>query len=185
MWKLLLLLSATLGSIQDCSKAGSILQLTKLDLVPASPVVGQPVIMTVQFNNPGPDIISGTATTAIKYSFIPLAPTVEELCVNTPCPITTGFNDRSTNSTWPDITGNLETTITWKGKDGSELLCIKVSIKKNRFRLRGKNSSGLTLFKDNGTGHCSSDDFLGKEIVVYRQWHKSKRTNSSKTPEDL
>ena len=185
MWKLLLLINAALGSIQDCSKVGSILQLTKLDLVPASPIVGKPVVMTVQFNNPGPDITSGTATTAIKYSFIPLAPSVEQLCVATPCPLTTGFNDRSTNSTWPDVTGNLETTITWKGADGSELLCIKVSIKKNRFRLRGKNSSGLIFFKDNGTGICPLDDFLGKEMVVYRQWRKSKRTNSSKTPEDL
>ena len=184
MWKLLFL-STALGSIQDCSNGASLLKLTTLDLIPAVPIIGQPVVMTVQFNNPGPAITSGTATTAIKYSFIPLTPTVEDLCVATPCPLTTGFNDRSTNSTWPDITGNLETTITWKGTDGSELLCIKVSIKKNRFRLRGKNISDLTFFKDNGTGSCPATDFLGKELVVYRQWHKSKRTNSSKTPEDL
>jgi hypothetical protein len=185
MIKLFLFLCTALGSIQDCSKGGSVLKLTTLDLVPAVPVIGQPVVMTVQFNNPGKVITSGTATTAIKYSFIPIAPTVEDLCVATPCPLTIGFNDRSTNSTWPDVKGNLETTITWKGSDGSELLCIKVSIKKNKFRLRGKNSSGLTLFKDNGTGICPLDSILGKELVVYRQWSKSKRTNSSKTPEDL
>jgi len=185
MLKLFLLLCTALGSIEDCSKGGSVLQLTALDLIPAVPVIGDPVIMKVQFNNPGPVITSGTVTTAIKYSFIPITPTVEELCINTPCPIVSGFNDRSTNSTWPDITGNLESTITWKGDNGSELLCIKVSIKKNRFRLRGKNMSGIKPFKDNGTGICPLDDFLGKEMVVYRQWSKSKRTNSSRTPEEL
>jgi hypothetical protein len=141
--------------------------------------------MTVQFNNPGPDITSGTATNSIVYNFIKLQPTVEDLCVNTPCPLVTGFNDRSTNSTWPAVKGIIDSTITWNGVDGSQLLCIKVSVKTANSRLRGKNSSGLKFFKDNGRGYCAVDDFLGKELVIYRQWCKSKRTNSSRTPEEL
>ena len=87
------------GSIQDCNTS-SILQLTKLDLVPASPSPGQPLAMTVQFNNPGSVITSGTVTTTLTYNFIPFAPTTEALCTNTACPLVTGFNDRSTANPW-------------------------------------------------------------------------------------
>ena len=185
MLKLFLLLCTALGSIQDCSKGESLLQITALDLVPAVPIVGQHVVMTLQFNNPELAITSGTATNSVVYNFIKLQPIVEDLCVNTPCPLVTGFNDRSTNSTWPAVKGNIDSTITWKGLDGSQLLCIKVSVKTAISRLRGKNISGISLFKDNGRGNCPIEDFLGKEMVLYRQWSKTKRTNSSRTPEEL
>ena len=205
MWKLLILslFTTSLGSIEDCSKGTSILKLTALDLIPAMPVINEPVVMTVQFNNPGADITTGKVTTAINYNFLPLSPTVEDICANTQCPIVSGFNDRSTNSTWPDVKGTIISTITWNTLDGSVLLCIKVSVKTARDNLRGKtNSSGIILFKDNGIGYCPIVSFLGKEISIYRKWpiYKSKKAvdminktsvlklnaqNSSRTPEDL
>jgi len=188
MWKLLVLslFASSLGNIQDCSNGLSILKLTSLSLEPVLPIVNEPVIMTVQFENPGQDIINGTVTTAITYNFLPLSPLVEDLCINTVCPITPGFNDRSTNSTWPDAKGTLVSTIKWTAFDGSQLLCIKVSLKSVRTKLRGtSNISGISFFKDNGTGFCPLQDFLGKKIVIYRQWNKLKRRNPSRNPEDL
>lgn len=188
MWKLLALslFANSLGSIQDCSNGLSTLKLTSLSLEPVLPIVNEPVIMTVQFNNPGSDIINGTVNTAITYNFLPLKPSLEDLCTNTVCPITSGFNDRSTNSTWPNIKGSIVSTITWTAFDGSQLLCIKISLKTVRTKLRGNyNISGISLFKDNGRGFCPLQDFLGKNIVIYRQWNKLKRRNPSRNPEDL
>jgi len=177
---------ASYANIDDCSKGASVFKLTALSLEPPVPVAGKPIVMTVQFNNPGADVISGTATNNIVYNFLPLTPTVEDLCVNTPCPLVNGFNDRSTNSTWPAVKGTITSTITWTDLDGTQLLCIKVSVKTARSNLRGVvNRSDIRLFEDNGVGHCPATGFLGKELVVYHQWSKSKRTNSSRTPEEL
>ena len=181
-----LLFAFSYAAIEDCSKGKSLLQLTALDLIPSLPVVGEPVAMIVQFNNPGYDIINGTVTSALTYNFLPLQPTVEDLCVNTPCPITNGFNDRSTNSTWPDVKGTIVSTITWTAFDSTQLLCIKVTLKTAQSKLRGNtNNSGIVLFKDNGMGICPPIDVLGKKVVIYHQWNKSKRTKSSRNPEDL
>jgi hypothetical protein len=130
MWKLFLFLTSSLATIQDCSKTNSLLKITALDLIPANPIVNEPVVMVLQFNNPGPDVVAGKATTAINYNFIQIAPIVEDLCVSTPCPLTVGFNDRSTNSTWPDsLKGTVTSKIVWTSVDQQVLLCIQISLK--------------------------------------------------------
>ena len=147
--------STTFGIIQDCN-ISSVFQLTKLDLVPASPTPGGPLTMTVQFNNPGSIINDGTVTTSLTYNFIPFSPTTEALCSNTACPIVYGFNDRSTTNPWPsDVTGSISSTIKWD-LDGNNLLCIKLSVKTSN-SLRGNTTvipgqlDLLNVFRGNGT----------------------------------
>ena len=175
MWKLLAYFGLVLGSIQDCGK-NSQFQLTGLDLVPSAPKAGEAVFMTVQFNNPGSEVNDGSVTTSVTYNFLPLTPTVEPLCINTQCPLINGFNDRSTNSTWPTgVSGTIVSTIVWTDAGGSELLCIKLSVKCGSVGLRGnKVFPGISF---------SRGETICKHLVVYRQWVKTKRTNSSKTPE--
>jgi hypothetical protein len=178
MWKLLTYFGLVLGSIQDCGK-NSQFQLTSLDFVPAAPKAGESIFMTVQFNNPGTEVSDGSVTTSVTYNFLPLTPTVEPLCVNTQCPLVNGFNDRSTNSTWPSgVSGTIVSTITWNDNSGSELLCIKLTVKSGYSGLRGnKVSPGISLFRE---------EKVCKHLVVYRQWikrSKKNRKNSSKTPE--
>jgi len=178
------------GSIQDCNTS-SIFQLTKLDLVPASPTPGQPLAMTVQFNNPGPAITSGTVTTTLSYNFIPFSPTTEALCTNTACPLVTGFNDRSTTNPWPEATGTVVSTINWD-LDGNNLLCIKLNVKTANL-LRGNFSFPgqlelLNVFRGNGTAEAYDEEFSNalvvlpcKELVVYHPIvFKPKRSNTSK-----
>lgn len=178
MWKLLTYFGLVLGSIQDCGK-NSKFQLTGLELVPSAPKSGDTVFMTVQFNNPGSEVNDGSVSTSVTYNFLPLTPTVEPLCTNTQCPLVNGFNDRSTNSTWPSgVSGTIVSTITWTDLGGSELLCIKLSVKSGSFGLRGnKVSPGISF---------SREEKVCKHLVVYRQWikrSKKNRKNSSKTPE--
>jgi len=184
MWKLILaLLSTSLGSIQDCSNGLSTFKLTSLALVPESPLPGENVNMIVQFTNPGPDVNNGSVSTSITYNFLPLTPTVESLCDNTDCPLVNGFNDRSTNTTWPDISGIVTSTIVWNAFDNSQLLCIKLSVKSGLGNLRGnKVYPGISFFKKNKE---IKKHFILSDLVVYRQWDKSKRTTSYKSPEDL
>lgn len=180
MWKLLTYFGLVLGSIQDCGK-NSQFQLTGLDFVPLTPKAGEAVFMTVQFNNPGSEVNDGSVTTSVTYNFLPLTPTVEPLCTNTQCPLVNGFNDRSTNSSWPTgVSGTIVTTIVWNDVNGSELLCIKLSVKTGSSGLRGnKVFPGISFSRGETT--C-------KHLVVYRQWikrSKKNRNNSSKTPEGV
>ena len=122
------LLGLAAAYIKDCSNGASLLQLTDLALSPDPPVRGQTLDMTVKFNNPGPEITDGTVTTSVTLNYIPFQPTVEVLCINTQCPLTTGANDRSTNSVWPDnVSGSIVSKIEWTAVDGTQLLCIQIN----------------------------------------------------------
>jgi len=195
-------LLTALGSIQDCNTS-SVFQITKLDLVPSSPTPGEPLAMTVQFNNPGLPITDGVVTTTLSYNFIPFSPTTEALCTNTVCPLVTGFNDRSTTNPWPDVSGTIVSTINWM-LDEINLLCIKISVKTsnslrgnttipgqlellNVFRGNGMfedydydhDMCPLQVFPSNFSKALVISDRINKQLVVY----KPKRRHSSKLPE--
>lgn len=124
---LLSLFAVSSASITDCSNGASVLKLTELGLSPDPPQKGQPLYMTVKFDNPGDEIVDGTVTTSVTLNYIPFAPTEEALCSNTQCPIVSGANDRSTSSTWPDnVSGSLVSKIEWTSVDGAQLLCIQI-----------------------------------------------------------
>lgn len=95
--------TATRASISDC---GSAFQITQLALTPDPPVQGRAVFLTLVFNNNEPDAVSaGTVTTDITRNGLPLSPSTQPLCDETECPILTGPNNRSTNTTWPAVSG--------------------------------------------------------------------------------
>ena len=117
------------ASITNCGQ-GSRFDITTLTLYPDPPIPGKQVDMIVHFTNPGSEVVDGTATTHVTLNFIPFQPTVKLLCEDTQCPITTGANDRSTRSVWPEtVTGSVSSKIVWSGTDGSELLCISIKTK--------------------------------------------------------
>ena len=115
------------GLIVDC---GSKFEFTALALDPEPPVPGSPVLMTVQFTNPGPEINAGTVTSSLTLNGLPFSPTMEELCVNTQCPIIQGYNDRSAKSDWPaGVSGKIVSRIVWDDVDNTQLLCIEITEK--------------------------------------------------------
>lgn len=117
------------ASITNCGQ-GSRFELTTLALHPDPPIPGKQLDMTVQFTNPGSEVIDGTTTTSVTLNFIPFQPTVKPLCEDTHCPLVTGPNDRSTSSVWPEtVTGSISSKIVWTGADGLELLCIAIKTK--------------------------------------------------------
>jgi hypothetical protein len=149
--------------VTDCNPS-SIFRPTVIGLNPDPPIVGQPVRMTVQFENPGPEITSGVATTSVTLNFIPFSPTVEALCQNTACPIVVGANDRSTSSTWPaGINGKLVTKSVWTNDNGVELLCLQTSVKVGSPHLRP------SVTADNATlNSLYRDDISLKQVIAWK-----------------
>lgn len=119
--------TATRAAISDC---GSTFQITQLSLVPDPPIQDQSVFLTLVFNNNEPATISaGTATTSIAFNGLPLSPTVQPLCEVTDCPILQGVNNRSTNTTWPAVSGKIISRLTWEDLTGKILLCLLTQVK--------------------------------------------------------
>lgn len=117
------------ATISSCGTAATRFQLTALDFQPANPVPGSDVFMTVEFQNPDGTIADGKAHRTVTLNGLPVVDETVALCGEaTTCPLTSGFNNRSALSTWPDVHGKIVSTIRWSANDGEELLCIKTSV---------------------------------------------------------
>jgi hypothetical protein len=116
------------ATIKDCDPS-SVFRPSQLALSPDPPVPGKPVRLTLVFDNTGPEITQGTVSTTLSVNYIPFSPSSVSLCENTPCPIVPGNNDRSTETTFPSVTGIIHSKVTWTGPQGESLLCIDTSLK--------------------------------------------------------
>lgn len=131
MLKLLTLFTvfaSSFATIKDCDPS-SIFRPTQLQISPDPPIPNQPVKLTLIFDNTGKEITSGTVTTSLSVNYIPLSPTTTTLCDSTTCPIVPGKNDRSTETTFPEVTGIIKSKVTWIGPEGESLLCIDTLLK--------------------------------------------------------
>lgn len=130
--------AATTATITDCGGSAARFQLTRLELFPDPPSPGEEVFMAVEFENPGQAVESGSAKRSVTLNGLPVVDETVALCPDaTTCPLTTGFNNRSATSTWPDVTGKVVSTIRWYDESAAELLCIKTSVTVSSPRLRG------------------------------------------------
>lgn len=158
------------GSITDC---GSSFQITSLGLYPDPPVRNQPLYMDLQFTNTGPAISDGTVYTSLTYNGLPIAVDPKPLCQDTPCPIPQGYNNRSTATTCPDVTGKVTSQIKWQSPTGTVLLCIQTVLKVGSTPvIRGSYHDSSTT----GSYYEATDDTTGssadlapvKDLVVWQ-----------------
>jgi len=129
---------------------------------------GQPVVMTVKFNNPGPEITDGKVVTSITLNGLPLSPSTDPLCENTQCPLVTGSNDRTATSTWPStVSGKVVSKSQWFGPAGQSLLCVKTSVNVATEKgLRGHVAELLESQRD-ALRHVFQHDAEYKGLVPY------------------
>jgi hypothetical protein len=148
---LLFFISTSTALIKDCD-TNSQFKLTELALYPDPPVKGQNVYMTVIFDNPGEEITDGDVVTSVSLNGIPFSPSHKTLCSDTICPLTTGINNRSTASVWPEtVSGKINSKIQWFDTNGKSLLCIQTSVAvKSDYEPVPKNKSLVerSLFTD-------------------------------------
>jgi hypothetical protein len=126
---LLAALLGILGSVNDCSKGTAIFKITSMSLNPDPPVIGQNSTLALSMLVPY-DVLSGTATYSATYNFIPLAPTIEDLCANVVCPIQAGsLNTISSIPFDSSLKGSITLKIEWKDASNNELMCVSVNVK--------------------------------------------------------
>jgi hypothetical protein len=128
---ILLLISTTHATITDCSKGTSLFKLNAAAFWPDPAVRNENSTVSLDFTvPPGTLIESGTVKYSATYNFIPLSPTIEELCPkNTNCPITPGTYNQSSSSKYPDLTGTLVMKSEWFDPNNNLLLCYQVNTK--------------------------------------------------------
>lgn len=158
------LLATAAATISNCGTPATRFQLTALDFQPASPAPGDTVFMTVEFQNPGSTVSSGTAHRTVSLNGLPIVDETVALCREaTECPLTSGFNNRSSATTWPDVTGKVVSTIRWFDDSAGELLCIKTVVSTAATsHLRGIKPSAENMI------HLATPHFQhSKELVFY------------------
>ena len=119
----------TVATITDCSKGTSLFTVQGLGFWPDPAVKNANSTISFAYTVPEPGFTGGTASYAATYNFIPITPTVEDLCKNVACPILPGLYNMSTSSTFPDLNGQLTIKLEWKDLTGAQLLCAQIKTK--------------------------------------------------------
>ena len=117
------------ASVTDCSKGASLFKIDSMSFSPDPARKGQNSTLLVSSTVPE-QITGGTAKYSIKYSFIPLTPTIENLCKAVSCPIMLGKLD--TVSSYPidkSLSGSITIQIDWADQTGRQLLCVLIQTK--------------------------------------------------------
>jgi hypothetical protein len=114
------------STITDCSKGKSLFTIQGLGFWPDPAIRNDNSTISFAYTVPEPGFPGGTATYAAKYNFIPITPTVEDLCKSVACPILPGPYNMSTSSNFPDLNGQLTIKLEWKDTNGIQLLCAEI-----------------------------------------------------------
>jgi len=126
---LLFLLPLLVNANLAVTPCGGSMTIDKVTVSPVVPVAGEPITLHLEYRVPTV-VTGGTSETSITYSFIPLAPTVEPLCANVPCPLQPGAYKNDTVTTWPSgVSGNVAITTKWFDPASLLLLCFKLTSK--------------------------------------------------------
>lgn len=115
-------------AITSCNKASALFKIDALGFWPDPAVRNENSTVSFLYTVPEPGIIGigATAVYTVTYNYIPLTPTIEDLCKNIACPVLPGTYNISTSSTFPDVSGTLVSKIEWKNQDGAQLLCASI-----------------------------------------------------------
>jgi hypothetical protein len=121
-------LSFTNASVSDCSKATALFDITSMSFSPDPPVKGQNSTLLLSMNVPT-EVQGGTATYSVTYNFIPLTPTVNNLCTELPlgCPIKQGALDTMSSIPFDgSLSGQITIKIEWKDLQAQQLMCVSI-----------------------------------------------------------
>jgi len=115
--------------IIDCAP-NSLFKIDNLGFWPDPAVKNSNSTISFAYTVPGPEpITSGTAKYSVKYNFIPITPTVTDLCTQTTCPILPGTYNQSSSSDFPNVSGSMVIKIEWFDAANKPLLCAQVTTK--------------------------------------------------------
>jgi len=122
----------TNAAITNCATPAqpSLFTIDALSQTPSDTITaGQNMTLNLLYTSPT-TITAGSVTTSTTYNFLPLTPTVTDLCESIECPLNPGQHDGSTTYPFPvGVSGTLSIKIIWSNIDSLQLLCLKSTIK--------------------------------------------------------
>ena len=122
---ILLLIATAHASITNCN-TNSVFNVPSLAFWPDPAVIGANSTISFEYNVPA-EVTQGTVKYTYTFNGIPFAPTTDDLCTQTTCPIAIGFHNQSTSSDFPNVSGKVTIKIEWFDESANNLLCAQIS----------------------------------------------------------
>lgn len=119
------------ASVTDCSQGKGLFSINSQGFAPEPPVANQNATLWIDYTIPdGVNIDAGTCKYTVSLNGLPFTPTVDDLCTQVECPLTSGTYNLSSTSVWPSgISGKVVTKIEWFDSKNTLLLCSQTSEK--------------------------------------------------------
>ena len=116
---------------KSCGTSTDIAQNIKLYIDPVLPVTDYILYLNADLSK---EIISGTSKYTVTYNFIPLSPTVNDLCTeisssNITCPLSNYIYSQSKGSIPNGLAGSTTIKNEWINGDNQRILCMFFDIK--------------------------------------------------------
>ena len=120
-----------ISGISDCGTM-PFFTIVSQSFTPSAPKAGENVSWSITYKVPdNVEVTSGRSVNSGTINgFIPIDPTVSDLCTIVECPILSGEYTSTSYQTWPDgLAGTkLALTTQWVDESYNELLCSKVVV---------------------------------------------------------
>lgn len=113
--------------VQNCGKSTDTAQFLNGSFLPESPKPGDLVTLSFAYDLLKP-VTAGTAVYSVSLNGIPFN-TKEDLCTQTECPKDPGTYIEWSQSTFPQVSGKVVSTIQWLDQDNAEIVCIQYSVR--------------------------------------------------------
>ena len=115
----------------SCGISSDIAQNIVLDISPDLPEIDYTLYLNADFNK---EVTSGTSKYSITYNFIPLSPTVNNLCEeisksNITCPLSGHISSESKGTIPIDLRGTTVIKNEWFTDNQERILCMTFTIK--------------------------------------------------------
>lgn len=118
--------------VSSCGDSTDLMQNIVLSVEPKLPQTDYTLYLNGDLTQ---TITKGTSKYDITYNFIPISPTIEDLCTeiessNISCPLLNGFISSESKGRIPiDVSGSLTIKNQWFNNDQTKILCMKFDIK--------------------------------------------------------
>ena len=113
--------------IKDCGKSSYLAKYVSGSLDPVTPIPGQNLTVTVNYDMREITVTGGTVTYDYSWNYIPFEPTVDDLCSQTFCPkeALMSYTETSTSVFPMDVSGYIVSTFEWADQNGNPVLCVE------------------------------------------------------------
>ena len=116
---------------KSCGTPTDIAQNLELDIDPKLPEINYKLYLNADFSK---EVTGGSSKYTITYNFIPLSPSVNDLCTeiassNITCPLSNHISSESKGTIPSGLSGSTTIKNEWFNFEGERILCMQFNIK--------------------------------------------------------